>query len=124
VEQKFAKPTKKTGPEGKCAALWAYLDDQKIPGTTQAQFCFDAAAKLLDVTVFPESSIDQDTVRDSYGENFKKRLTDDFVVFWSYDREGMKVYFDKEGKNVRAFMFTEPAAPKAAADKSAPPAAD
>ena len=122
VEQKFAKPSKKTAAEGKCSALWAYLEDQKIAGTTQAQFCFDAGGKLLDITVFPENAIDADTVKESYGENFKKRLTDDFVVFWAYDKDGMKIYFDKEGKLVKAILFMEPVAPKAAVEKVDPAA--
>ena len=124
VQQRFGKPSRALDNQGKCVAFLVYGGEQKIPGATQAQFCFDAAAKVVELRVFPDVKLEQDTVREAFGDDYRKKLTDDFLTYWHYERDGMVVFFEKDGKSVSAILYVEakpsrrraPAAGSAAAD--------
>ncbi|MEW5854555.1 MAG: hypothetical protein AB2A00_37610 [Myxococcota bacterium] len=110
VAKKFGKPTRELPNQGDCVTLASYQGDEAIAGARQSQFCFDANGKLLKIVVFPDTSLDRETVSEAFGDEYRKRLTDDFVVYWHYEKDGLVVFFDKEGKLVSAVQYIEPRA--------------
>jgi hypothetical protein len=121
VETKYGKPARSLDNQGKCAAFLVYGGEQRIPGATQAQFCFDAGGKLIELRVFPEVKLDADTVKEAFGEEYRKRLTDDFLTYWHYERDGMVVFFEKDSRAVSAILYVEGKAPSPGAPKKKTP---
>ena len=106
VVSKFGSPHKVIQKSGRCAVLLNYQKDRKIRGTSQTNFCFDAQGKLLQIAVFPDTSITRKLVEEAYGSEYKKKLTDQFREYYLYKKDGMAVFWSKDGKLVDSILFT------------------
>jgi len=107
VVGRFGKPTKELKDQGECQVILGYTNDEKITGARQAQFCLSKEDRLVYIIVFPDVTLDKDTVKEAFGEEFKKKLTDDFVVYWFFEKDGLVVFFDKDGKEVQSIRYME-----------------
>ncbi|MBI5496931.1 MAG: hypothetical protein HY904_18090 [Deltaproteobacteria bacterium] len=107
VEQKLGKPPKVSDNQGKCAQKLIYGGEQKPEGTKEAHICLDAGGKLLEISVFPDVDLDRGTVEEAYGDEYRKKLTDEFLTYWHYEREGLVVFFEKGGRTVKVLLFVE-----------------
>lgn len=117
VEQKLGKPAKVDEAQGKCAQKLKYMGEQKPEGVKEAHVCMDAAGKVLEISVFPDVDLDRNTVEEAFGDEYRKKLTDEFLTYWHYERDGLVVFFEKGGKTVKVLLYVE-ARPTA---KKAPP---
>lgn len=126
VVRKFGEPTRKVKQGDK--EILAYLGDQAIKGTTQAQFTVGADGKVEQIVVFPAVTIDVSEIEDMYGPSCAgaekagkrvahchvKQLTDDFRTYYWYKRMGLVVFFGDDKKTVYSFQFMPPAGGAAA----------
>ena len=104
VVKKFGEPS----TQGKIGARGAlvYREEQAIAGTRQAQFFTRADGVVEEITVFPASQLDQESVEGTYGKG-QKTFTDDFKPVWVYRSLGVMVFFGKDGF-VEAIRFQAP----------------
>jgi hypothetical protein len=109
VVQKFGEPSTQ-GKIGERGAL-VYREDQAIGGTRQAQFFTRADGVVEEITVFPATQLDRESVEGTYGKSGQKTFTDDFKPVWVYRSLGVMVFFGKDGF-VDAIRFQTPHAGK------------
>jgi hypothetical protein len=115
VVEKFGEPSKVVKGQGGTETV-AYLGEQAIKGTKQAQFRISTASGVVDrIDVFPGPVIDKDAVESTYGPMcaspkdkgpcYQKKLTDDFRTYFQYLSTGLTVFFQEDGKTVHSFVF-------------------
>lgn len=102
VIARFGEPSTH-GKLGERAAL-VYKGDQALAGTRQAQFFTRDDGLVVEITVFPATQLDRDSVEGTYGKGAQKSFTDDFRPVWIYKAAGITVFFGKEG-SVEAISF-------------------
>jgi hypothetical protein len=105
VLSKFGEPSTQGKLGGRTAVV--YRGEQAIPGTKQAQFFVSADGKVDEITVFPATTLDKESVEGTYGKNAHKTFTEDFKPVWNYKAAGIVVFFAKDG-NVEAISFRPP----------------
>jgi hypothetical protein len=125
VISRFGEPSTQ-GKLGDRTAL-VYKGEQALSGTRQAQFFVRDDGVVTEITVFPATALDKESVEGTYGKGAQKTFTDDFRPVWLYKAHGITVFFGKEG-SVDAISFkpaepVAPAAPAPAKAATAPPAA-
>jgi len=102
VVTRFGEPSTQ-GKLGDRTAL-VYKGEQAISGTRQAQFFVREDGVVAEVTVFPASQLDKESVEGTYGKGAQKTFTDDFRPVWLYKGQGITVFFGKDG-SVDAISF-------------------
>lgn len=118
VVNKFGEPT--TRSKRSTRTVLAYLGEQALPGTKQAQFHAREDGVIVEITVFLATQLDKDSIEGTYGRSPRKTFTDDFLPVWLYEAEGVTVYFAKDGI-VNAISFSAGRSGKApAAGQGAP----
>ncbi|NVJ00866.1 hypothetical protein HV824_22490 [Myxococcus sp. AM009] len=122
IIKKFGEPSRTVRQDGK--EIIAYLAEEAIKGTTQAQFKVDPDTQLVErIDVFPGPIIDKETVENSYGPAcpsgaapatpcYLRKLTDDFRTYFLYPRLGLAIFFNENGKTVQSLTFTTQKAAK------------
>jgi hypothetical protein len=126
VVNKFGEPT--TRSKRSTRTVLAYLGEQALPGTKQAQFHAREDGVILEITVFLATQLEKESIEGTYGMSPRKTFTDDFLPVWLYENEGVTVYFTKDGF-VNAISFSagraggKAPAPAAATKPAAKPAA-
>ncbi len=120
VQNKFGEASTKTKRGAR--TVLAYLGDQALPGTKQAQFYIGDDGTVQEITVFLATQLDREAIEGTYGKQPEKTFTDSFLPVWIYRSQGVTVYFGKDGY-VEAITFG-PGAQKAArpAEAARPPA--
>ena len=115
VVEKFGEPTTRT-KRGNRQVL-AYLGEQALPGTKQAQFYVGEDGVVLEITVFIATQLEREAIEGTYGKSPEKTFTDAFLPVWIYRSAGVTVYFGKDGL-VEAITFGPgvKSAPKPAAE--------
>ncbi|WP_224245255.1 hypothetical protein [Hyalangium gracile] len=115
VLQKFGEPSRIVPGDKE---IIAYFGKEAIKGTTQAQFKVDTATKTVErIDVFPGPVIDKETIENSYGGAcpngpqpanpcFVKKMTDEFRTYYLYQKLGLAIFFNEDGKTVHSFIFT------------------
>lgn len=103
VVNKFGEPTTKS--KRATRTILAYLGEQALPGTKQAQFHVREDGVILEITVFLATQLEKESIEGTYGMSPRKTFTDDFLPVWLYDAEGVTVYFTKDGF-VNAISFS------------------
>lgn len=120
IVQKFGTPSRLVNQADK--EIIAYFGKEAIKGTTQAQFKVDSATKLVErIDVFPGPVIDKETIENSYGTAcsngqtptnananpcYIKKMTDEFRTYFLYQKLGLAIFFNEDGKSVHSFIFT------------------
>jgi hypothetical protein len=116
VIQKFGEPSRVVTTDNK--EVIAYFGKEAIKGTNQAQFKVDTATKLVErIDVFPGPVIDKETIENSYGPAcpsgaapaspcYVKKMTDEFRTYYLYQKLGLAIFFNEDGKTVHSFIFT------------------
>jgi hypothetical protein len=120
VVNKFGEPTSRARRSTR--TVLAYLGEQALPGTKQAQFHAREDGVILEITVFLATQLEKEAIEGTYGRSPRKTFTDDFLPVWLYEADGVTVYFTKDGF-VNAISFSPArsvAKPAAAAKKGAP----
>jgi hypothetical protein len=118
VVNKFGEPT--TRSKRSTRTVLAYLGEQALPGTKQAQFHARDDGIVLEITVFLATQLEKESIEGTYGKSPRKTFTDDFLPVWLYESDGVTVYFTKDGfVNAISFSAGRTAAKEPAA---APPA--
>jgi hypothetical protein len=95
VVEKFGEPTTRT-KRGNRSVL-AYLGEQALPGTKQAQFYVAEDGTVLEITVFIATQLEKEAIEGTYGKTPEKTFTDAFLPVWIYRSAGVTVYFGKDG---------------------------
>lgn len=103
VVNKFGEPT--TRSKRSTRTVLAYLGEQALPGTKQAQFHAREDGVILEITVFLATQLEKEAIEGTYGRSPRKTFTDDFLPVWLYEAEGVTVYFTKDGF-VNAISFS------------------
>jgi hypothetical protein len=125
VVNKFGEPTSRS--KRSTRTVLAYLGEQALPGTKQAQFHAREDGVILEITVFLATQLEKESIEGTYGRSPRKTFTDDFLPVWLYEADGVTVYFTKDGF-VNAISFSagrsvaKPAAGPARTGAKAPPA--
>jgi hypothetical protein len=125
VVNKFGEPT--TRNKRGSRSVLAYLGEQALPGTKQAQFHVRDDGVILEITVFLATQLEREAIEGTYGKSPRKTFTDDFLPVWLYESDGVTVYFTKDGF-VNAISFSpgrsvaKEAAPAKGTIRTAPPA--
>jgi hypothetical protein len=116
VTTKFGEPSRVVTTDNK--EIIAYFGKEAIKGTTQAQFRVDPATKIVErIDVFPGPVIDKETIENSYGPAcpagpapaapcYIKKMTDEFRTYFLYQKLGLAIFFNEDGKTVHSFIFT------------------
>jgi hypothetical protein len=117
VVNKFGEPT--TRSKRATRTVLAYLGEQALPGTKQAQFHVREDGVILEITVFLATQLEKESIEGTYGRSPRKTFTDDFLPVWLYEADGVTVYFTKDGY-VNAISFS--AGRSVAKPAAAPPA--
>jgi hypothetical protein len=116
IIQKFGGPSRIVTADNK--EIIAYFSKEAIKGTTQAQFKVDVATKIVErIDVFPGPVIDKETIENSYGPAcpsgpqpatpcYVKKMTDEFRTYFLYQKLGLAIFFNEDGKTVHSFIFT------------------
>jgi hypothetical protein len=119
VVEKFGEPTTRTKRGARI--VLAYLGEQALPGTKQAQFYTTEDGTVVEITVFIATQLEREAIEGTYGRNPEKTFTDAFLPVWIYRSAGVTVYFGKEGY-VEAITFGPgtKAAPRPAAAEARP----
>lgn len=123
VVNKFGEPT--TRSKRATRTVLAYLGEQALPGTKQAQFHAREDGVILEITVFLATQLEKESIEGTYGRSPRKTFTDDFLPVWLYEADGVTVYFTKDGY-VNAISFSagrSVAKPATAPPRKAAPAA-
>jgi hypothetical protein len=119
VVARFGEPSTQ-GKLGERTAL-VYKADQAISGTRQAQFFTREDGLVLEIVLWPSTSLDKESVEGTYGKGAHKTFTEDFHPVWLYKSLGITVFFGKDG-SVDAISFRPPdAAPAAPPRETTPP---
>jgi hypothetical protein len=103
VVNKFGEPT--TRSKRSTRTVLAYLGEQALPGTKQAQFHAREDGVILEITVFLATQLEKESIEGTYGMSPRKTFTDDFLPVWLYEAEGVTVYFTKDNF-VNAISFS------------------
>jgi len=103
VINKFGEPS--TRSKRSTRIVLAYLGEQALPGTKQAQFHAREDGIILEITVFLATQLEKESIEGTYGMSPRKTFTDDFLPVWLYEAEGVTVYFTKDGF-VNAISFS------------------
>jgi hypothetical protein len=103
VVNKFGEPT--TRSKRATRSVLAYLGEQALPGTKQAQFHARDDGVILEITVFLATQLEKEAIEGTYGKSPRKTFTDDFLPVWLYEADGVTVYFTKDGF-VNAISFS------------------
>jgi hypothetical protein len=103
VVNKFGEPT--TRSKRATRTVLAYLGEQALPGTKQAQFHAREDGVILEITVFLATQLEKESIEGTYGRSPRKTFTDDFLPVWLYEADGVTVYFTKDGY-VNAISFS------------------
>jgi hypothetical protein len=117
---KFGEPTTRTRRGSR--TVLAYLGDQALPGTKQAQFHVSEEGTVQEITVFLATQLEKEAIEGTYGKPHDRTFTDEFLPVWIYRAAGVTVYFEKDG-NVKAITFSPGAAKPAPRSAEAVPAA-
>lgn len=121
VVARFGEPSTQ-GKLGDRTAM-VYKGDRAISGTRQAQFFTREDGMVMEIVLWPSSSLDRESVEGTYGKGAHRTFTEDFRPVWVYKAQGISVFFGKDGI-VDAISFkaadTSPAAPPR---ETAPPKA-
>jgi hypothetical protein len=116
VTTKFGEPSRVVTNDNK--EVIAYFGKEAIKGTTQAQFKLDATTKVVErIDVFPGPVIDKEAIENTYGPAcpggpapaspcYLKKMTDEFRVYFLYQKLGLAIFFNDDGKTVHSFIFT------------------
>jgi hypothetical protein len=120
VQAKFGEPTTKTRRGAR--TVLAYLGDQALPGTKQAQFHTGEDGLVQEITVFLATQLEREAIEGTYGKSPEKTFTDSFLPVWIYRSQGVTVYFGKDGF-VEAITFGPGAKPSPKPPPEAAPAA-
>jgi hypothetical protein len=102
VVEKFGEPTSRTKRASK--TVLAYLGEQALPGTKQAQFHVGDDGVVQEITVFIATQLEKEAIEGTYGKSPEKTFTDSFLPVWIYRAAGVTVYFGKDGY-VEAITF-------------------
>jgi hypothetical protein len=121
VVEKFGEPTTRTKRATK--TVLAYLGEQALPGTKQAQFHVSEDGTVQEITVFLATQLEREAIEGTYGKSPEKTFTDAFLPVWIYRPAGVTVYFGKDGfveaitfgPGVKAAARPDPAAARPAA---------
>ncbi|RMG19580.1 MAG: hypothetical protein D6729_04860 [Deltaproteobacteria bacterium] len=105
VKKRFGEPTQ-TKKKGETTIL-SYSGEKAIEGTRQTNFYVGAGGVVHEIHVFPKARIDLETVVNTFGKKFVKRMTDTFRTYLFYEGQGLVVFLDEEGKAVYSIVFTE-----------------
>lgn len=108
VVRTLGTPSQQVKNRGKCATLLNYQGRQKRRGTTQVNVCVGADDIVRQIDVFPARSLRKEDVPDYFGDDFQKRLTDDFFEYYHYRADGFIVFFDEGGDRVLSLRYTKP----------------
>lgn len=119
VVNKFGEPT--TRSKRGTRTVLAYLGEQALPGTKQAQFHAREDGVVLEITVFLATQLEKEAIEGTYGRSPRKTFTDDFLPVWLYEAEGVTVYFTKDGF-VNAISFSAGRSPSSKPAAGAAPA--
>lgn len=129
VVKRFGEPTKRLQRGGK--QVLAYVDDEAIDGTKQAEFIVDEQGRVEQIAIFPASVVDKPAIADTYGPAcsekpgpncyVKKLSEDDLKPYFWYEQLGLVVFFNADGNTVQSFLYVKPGPPKAKAKTSANP---
>jgi hypothetical protein len=95
VVEKFGEPTTRTKRGAR--SVLAYLGEQALPGTKQAQFYVAEDGTVLEITVFLATQLEREAIEGTYGKSPEKTFTDAFLPVWIYRPAGVTVYFGKDG---------------------------
>ncbi len=95
VQTKFGEPTTKTRRGAR--TVLAYLGEQSLPGTKQAQFYTGEDGVVQEITVFLATQLEKEAIEGTYGKSPEKTFTDSFLPVWIYRSQGVTVYFAKDG---------------------------
>jgi len=118
IVEKFGEPSRTATNDGK--EVLAYFDKSAIKGTKQVQFRVDPATQLVErIDVFPSTVIDREMVENTYGPAcpsgketkavcYMKKMTEDFRTYLLYQRSGLVVFLQEDGKQVHSFTYTTP----------------
>ncbi len=120
VVEKFGEPTTRTKRGAK--QVLAYLGEQALPGTKQAQFHVSEDGTVQEITVFLATQLEREAIEGTYGKSPETTFTDAFLPVWIYRGAGVTVYFGKDGY-VEAITFgpgAKAARPEPAAARPAP----
>ncbi len=118
VQGKFGDPTTRTRRGSR--TVLAYLGDQALAGTKQAQFYTTEDGTVQEITVFLDTQLEKEAIEGTYGKSPEKTFTDSFLPVWIYRSQGVTVYFGKDGY-VEAITFGQGTK---AGGKTAPAAGD
>jgi len=123
VVKRFGEPSKKLAQGDK--EVMAYIGDQAIKGTPQAQFVIKEG-KVEQMVVFPATTLELPEIEDTYGKAcavvekngkaahcYHKQLTDEFRTYLWYKRLGLVVFLNEDKKTVHSIIFNSPVAANA-----------
>jgi hypothetical protein len=106
VLEKFGKPTREFSGGGKLSDGLNYKNQQRIKGSKEANFYFDKNGVLFRIDVFPAQDIDRKKIEETYGKGFQERVTPKGFPFFLYEKDGLAVFFDKDGQKVLSVSFS------------------
>jgi hypothetical protein len=107
VVKKFGKPYREIKGSGKCKSTLNYQAERAIKGTKQVNFCIGAKGKIVQIAVFPAVPILRDDIEEYFGGGYTKKLTDSFVEYFAYPKQGFYIFFNEDRKTVQSLMFTK-----------------
>ena len=107
VIEMFGPPYREFSKGGKLSNGLSYQADRAIEGALEANFYFDKHDVLFRIDVFPSKKITQQQVVRIFGKGYQERLTPKGYRYFHYPLKGMAVFFEKDGKLVNSFIFTE-----------------
>ena len=105
VQKRFGTPTQ-TKKKGESTIL-SYSGEQAIEGTRQTNFYVTPSGVVAEIHVFPKTRIDLETVQNTFGKRYVKRMTDTFRTYLYYEGQGLVVFLDEEGAAVYSIVFTK-----------------
>ena len=105
VQKRFGTPTQ-TKKKGETTIL-SYSGEQAIEGTRQTNFYVAPSGVVEEIHVFPKARIDLETVRNTFGKRYVKRMTDTFRTYLYYEGQGLVVFLDEAGTAVYSIVFTK-----------------
>ena len=74
VVKKFGEPSKKI--KRGASTVLAYVDDEKLEGTKQAQFHLDAGGMVEEITIFLAEPLDSESVEGTFGKPSQKTIVE------------------------------------------------
>ncbi len=119
VQARFGEPTTKTRRGAR--TVLAYLGEQALAGTKQAQFYTGEDGVVQEITVFLATQLEREAIEGTYGKSPEKTFTDSFLPVWIYRPQGVTVFFGKDGF-VEAITFGPGTKPSGKAKAEGAPA--